>query len=138
MVKSNVSIFPSTIFRESRNTQDVNTGDMIFQGYVDRRQSDSCIPVISVSIDLPVHTRLTFYEKKIKIQASEYFTYRIYNDVPAIFMSTTVNWILFVMYQFSPFLLVSAMTNLRTDEYKYHWPGCIACERKYLSLYSQD
>ena len=29
---------------------------MTFQGCVDRRQSDSYIPVISVSIDLPVHT----------------------------------------------------------------------------------
>ena len=28
----------------------------------------------------------------------------------------TVNWLLFVMYQFSPFSSVSAMTNLRTDE----------------------
>ena len=31
------------------------TGDMTFQGCVGRRQSYSCIPVISVSIDLPVH-----------------------------------------------------------------------------------
>ena len=50
----------------------------------------------------------------------------------------TVNWLLFVMYQFSPVSLVSAMMNLRIDEYKYHWPDCIACERKYLSLYSLD
>ena len=32
----------------------------------------------------------------------------------------TVNWFLFVMYQFSPFSSVPSMTNLRTDEYKYH------------------
>ena len=34
----------------------------------------------------------------------------------------TVNWLLFVMYQYSPFSSVPSMTNLRTDEYKYHWP----------------
>ena len=33
----------------------------------------------------------------------------------------TVNWLIFVMYQFSPFSSVPSMTNLRTDEYKYHW-----------------
>ena len=31
----------------------------------------------------------------------------------------TVNWLLFVMYQFSPFSSVAAMTKLRTDEYEY-------------------
>ena len=30
----------------------------------------------------------------------------------------TVNWLLFVMYQFSS---VPSMTNLRTDKYRYHW-----------------
>ena len=29
----------------------------------------------------------------------------------------TVNWLLFVRYQFSPFSSVPSMTNLRTDEY---------------------
>ena len=29
---------------------------MTFQGCTGRRQSDSCIPVISVSVDIPVHT----------------------------------------------------------------------------------
>ena len=42
-----------------------------------------------------------------------------------------LNWLLFVMYEFSTFSSVSAMANLRTDEYIYH--GYIACERKYLS-----
>ena len=32
--------------------------------------------------------------------------------------SITVNWLLFVMYQFSPFSSVPSMKNLRTDEYK--------------------
>ena len=31
----------------------------------------------------------------------------------------TVNWLLFVMYQFSQFLSVPAMTKLRPDQYKY-------------------
>ena len=37
-------------------SQDFNTGDMTFQGCKGRRQCDSCIPVISVLIDLPLHT----------------------------------------------------------------------------------
>ena len=36
------------------------------------------------------------------------------------FLGFTVNWLLFVMYQFSPFSSVPSMTNLRTDEYEYH------------------
>ena len=34
--------------------------------------------------------------------------------------SYTVNWLLFVMYQFSPFSSVPSLTNLCTHEYKYH------------------
>ena len=55
VVKRSVFIFARTIFRETYNTQDVNTGDITFQGCVGRRQSDSCIPVLAVilaSIDL--------------------------------------------------------------------------------------
>ena len=33
---------------------------MTFQGGKGRRRSESCIPVISVSIDLPVHFRINF------------------------------------------------------------------------------
>ena len=32
----------------------------------------------------------------------------------------TLNWLLFVMFQFSSFSSVPSMTNLRTDEYRYH------------------
>ena len=43
---------------------------MTFQGCVGRRQSDPCIPVILVSIDLPVHTftqvNILFMKKKIE------------------------------------------------------------------------
>ena len=44
VVKSSVFIFASTNFRESLNTQDVNTGDITIQRCADRRQSDYCIP----------------------------------------------------------------------------------------------
>ena len=53
------------------------------------------------------------------------------------FFRGTVNWFLFVMYQFSPFSSVPSMTNLRTDEYEYHWlyenvSLIIVFERKYM------
>ena len=35
----------------------------------------------------------------------------------------TVNWLLFIKYQFSSFSLVPAMTKLRTDKYKYTFTG---------------
>ena len=83
VVKSSVFIFASIIFRESLNSQDgiwsffrvrkdVNTGDMTFQECKGRRRSDSCIPVISVSIDLLVHLCIQvnqLFMKKKNLQA---------------------------------------------------------------------
>ena len=46
---------------------------------VGRRQSDSCIPVISVSIDLPVHTctriNQLFMKKNLQASRSLYILY---------------------------------------------------------------
>ena len=111
VVKSSVFIFVSTIFRESLNPQDgiwsffrvrkdVNTGDMTFQGCKGRRRSDSCIPVISVSIDLPVHFCIQVYQlfmKKI-FKHLNLFIYRIFKDVLAIFMTTILSVKLIVVY----------------------------------------
>ena len=100
VVKSYVFIFASTIFRESKNSRDVNTGDMTFQGCKGRRRSDSCIPVISVSIDLPVHICIQvnqlFMEKISK--NLNLFIYRIFKDVLAIFMTTILSIKLIVVY----------------------------------------
>ena len=79
---------------------------MTFQGCVGRRRSDSCIPVISVSIDLPVHTCTQVYllfMKNISIlQASKSFTYRIFNDVLATFMTTILSIKLTVVRSLTP------------------------------------
>ena len=63
---------------------------MTFQGCKGRRQCDSCIPVISVSIDLPLHTCIQVNQILMKknIEASKYFIYHIFKDVLAIFMTT--------------------------------------------------
>ena len=47
----------------------------------------------------------------------------------------TVNWLLFVMYQFSPFSSVPAMKKLRIDEYKHTLTiDSLACERLESSI----
>ena len=67
---------------------------MTFQGCKGRRQCDSCIPVISVSIDLPLHTCIQvnqlFMQKKI-LKHLNLFIYRIFKDVLAIFMTTILS-----------------------------------------------
>ena len=46
---------------------------MTFLGCVGRRQSDSCIPVTSVSIDLPVHTCTEVNQHFIKKKSFKFF-----------------------------------------------------------------
>ena len=66
---------------------------MTIQGCKGRRQCDSCIPVISVSIDLPLHTCIQVNKlfMKKKIEASNLFIYRIFKDVLAILMTTILS-----------------------------------------------
>ena len=93
VVKSSVFIFASTIFRESSNSQDFKTGDMTFQGCKGRKECDSCIPVISVSIDLPLNTCIQvnqLFMKKI-LKHLSLFIYPIFKDVLAIFMTTILS-----------------------------------------------
>ena len=73
---------------------------MTFQECKGRRRSDSCIPVISVSIDLHVHvcTQVNqLFMKKI-FKHLNLFIYRIFKDVLAIFMTTILSIELIVVY----------------------------------------
>ena len=68
---------------------------MTFQWCKGRRQCDFCIPVISVSIDLPLHTCIQvnqlFMKKNIEASKSFYTFYCIFKDVLAIFMTTILS-----------------------------------------------
>ena len=68
--------FASKIFHGSYtcNTQDVNTGDTAVQGCEGCRQSDSCISVISVSIDYFIHTCTQFNQHFMK-KSFKFFKY---------------------------------------------------------------
>ena len=93
---------------------------MTFQGCVGRSQSDSCIPVTSVSIDLHVHTCTEVNQHFMKKKSFKFFkhlnifSYHIFNDVLAIFMTTLLLIKLIVVY---------ALTRKHQN-----WTQCFECK----------
>ena len=58
----------------------------------------------------------------LNVEAARNIRVAIYHNCTLVLPSYlyTVNWLLFSMYQFSPFSSVPSMTNLHTDEYENH------------------
>ena len=71
-------------------------------------------PVTNVrnSDSAPIDLKMLFYH---------HFISHLYGKPWTQCCQNTVNWLLFVIYQFSPFSSVPSMTNLRTDEYRNLW-----------------